>query len=159
MRLLTDPVAGSPALRRVAEPVTGFDRSLRRLVDRMFAVMADASGVGLAANQLGEPAAVFVLDCAGVRAAVVNPVLEIPDRTPRFTAVEGCLSLPGRSYPTQRAGRAIVTGQDVHGLPVRIEGDGLLARCLQHESDHLAGVVFLDRLRGAVAQRAADELG
>jgi peptide deformylase len=159
VRLLTDPVAGEPALRRAARPVTDFDRSLRRLVERMFAVMAQAHGVGLAANQIGSDASVFVLDCDGVRAAVVNPELTIPDRAPRFTAVEGCLSLPGRTYPTQRAGRAVVTGRDPRGRDLRLEGDGLLARCLQHESDHLAGVVFLDRLRGAVAQRASDELG
>lgn len=139
-------VVGDPVLRSPTMPVTEFGPALERLSERMLAVMRAAGGVGLAANQIGVDASVFVVDCAGERAVVVNPVLEVAADCPVTTEVEGCLSLPGQQYPTPRAARAEVTGQDVAGRRLRLSGEGLLARCLQHEVDHLAGVVYLDRL-------------
>lgn len=100
----------------------------------------------------------FVVDCDGVRAAVVDPVLEIPADVPRVEAPEGCLSVPGFQYLTPRAERAVVTGRDVDARPVRLSGTGLLARCLQHEVDHLAGVGYLDRLPRAERGRAWREV-
>ncbi|MFD0596551.1 peptide deformylase [Catellatospora coxensis] len=144
---------GTPVLHRPTAPVTGFGPDLHRLVADMFASMYAANGVGLAANQIGVGLRVFVMDCpdtAGgpnVVAHVVNPVLELPP-PPRELAVsgEGCLSLPGRRGDVARTAVAVVTGVDMHGEPVRIEGAELIARCLQHECDHLDGTVYVDRL-------------
>jgi peptide deformylase len=144
---------GDPVLRTRATPVTAFDDRLRALVARMFDAMAAADGVGLAANQVGNDLAVFVMDCDGVRAVVVNPRLHLPDDEVA-TDGEGCLSVPGRHWPTPRRVRARVSGQDEHGRPVVVEGSGLVARCLQHEVDHLAGRVYLDRLPGPLRRQA-----
>jgi peptide deformylase len=149
---------GDPVLRTPCDPVTVFDDALRGLVDDMVASMAEADGVGLAANQIGVTKRVFVVDCedgAGRRHVghVVNPVLELLDESVDED-VEGCLSVPGVHYVTRRAARAAVTGVDVDGAPVRLEGDGVLGRCLQHEVDHLDGRLYLDRLDGD-ARRAA----
>lgn len=140
-------VAPDPALRGRARRVTVFDDGLRELVDDMFEVMAGANGVGLAANQIGVDLAVFVMDCDGVRLAVVNPRLTIPAGVGWDTAVEGCLSLPGDHRPRTRRARADVVGQDEGGSPVTVHGQGLVARCLQHETDHLAGRLFTDPVR------------
>jgi peptide deformylase len=153
---------GDPVLRTACDPVEVFDDALRGLVDDMTASMEAADGVGLAANQIGVPRRVFVLDCedgAGRRHAghVVNPVLEILDDSVD-EGLEGCLSVPGVHYVTRRATRAAVTGVDVHGAPVRLEGDGLLARCLQHEVDHLDGHLYLDRLDGDARRSAMRDL-
>ena len=147
---------GDPVLRTPAAVVTRFDAHLPGLARRMFAVMRSAGGVGLAANQIGVSLAVFVLDCAGITAAVVNPVLVVEDPV-LVEAVEGCLSVPGHSYPTPRPRTVTVTGFDPDGAPLRLHGTGLLARCLHHEVDHLTGRVYLDRLTGAVADRARIE--
>ncbi|WP_336921302.1 peptide deformylase [Aquipuribacter sp. SD81] len=144
---------GDPVLRTRATPVTAFDDRFRALVARMFEAMAAADGVGLAANQVGNDLAVFVLDCDGVRAVVANPELELVGDLVE-TEPEGCLSVPGHSWPTPRRARATVRGQDEHGRPVVLAGEGLLARCLQHEVDHLAGRVYLDRLPGPLRRRA-----
>jgi peptide deformylase len=144
---------GDPALHSACAPVEHLDDDLRRLVADMFATMAAADGVGLAANQVGVGLRVFVVDCPDadgrrVVAHVVNPELEVPEREGRVLDVsdEGCLSLPGPYAELARPDQAVVSGVDVDGAPVRIEGTGLLSRCLQHESDHLEGVVFVDRL-------------
>ncbi|WP_155372363.1 peptide deformylase [Catellatospora vulcania] len=145
---------GTPVLHRPTAPVTDFGPELHQLVADMFASMYAANGVGLAANQIGVGLRVFVMDCpdpAGdgpnVVAHVVNPVLELP-APPRELEVsgEGCLSVPGQRGDMARTVTAVVTGVDMHGAPVRIEGAGLVARCLQHESDHLDGTVYVDRL-------------
>ncbi|MEU7825397.1 peptide deformylase [Catellatospora sp. NPDC049133] len=144
---------GTPVLHRPTEQVTDFGPDLHRLVADMFASMYAANGVGLAANQIGVGLRVFVMDCPdttggpNVVAHVVNPVLELPP-PPRELAVsgEGCLSVPGQRGEVARTAVAAVTGVDMHGEPVRIEGAELVARCLQHECDHLDGTVYVDRL-------------
>ncbi|WP_181019950.1 peptide deformylase [Nonomuraea typhae] len=144
---------GDPVLHTPCEPVTRFDESLAALVDDMFASMYAAKGVGLAANQIGVGLRVFVYDCPdadGVNqvGVVVNPVLELPPVGERSLdpGDEGCLSVPGQYAPLPRADHARVHGFDVKGEPVTVEGTGLMARCLQHETDHLDGHLYIDRL-------------
>lgn len=143
-------VFGDPVLRTPTDEVVDFDESLAQLIDDMFASMYAAEGVGLAANQIGVGLSVFVFDCPDASGRhhvghVVNPVLvstggDIDDD------FEGCLSIPGLHYETERASYAAVEGKDKTGAPVRYVGDGQLARCLQHETDHTNGTVFGDRL-------------
>ncbi|MDI2030680.1 peptide deformylase [Saccharopolyspora sp. TS4A08] len=156
-------VYGDPVLHHPTRRVENFDEELRTLVEDMFETMAAANGVGLAANQIGVDLRLFVYDCPddeGVqhRGLVVNPELttsEIPETMPDPDEDwEGCLSVPGESYPTGRASWAKVTGSDVDGEPVEVEGTGFFARCLQHETDHLDGYVYLDRLTGRHARAA-----
>ncbi|MGW0809717.1 peptide deformylase [Nonomuraea sp. NPDC002799] len=144
---------GDPVLHRACEPVTRFDGELAALVDDMFASMYAAEGVGLAANQIGVPLRVFVYDCPDEdgerhKGVVVNPALELPRLGERRLdpGDEGCLSVPGQYAPLPRADHATVHGFDAAGKPVTVEGTGLLARCLQHESDHLDGHLYIDRL-------------
>lgn len=156
-------IAGDPVLHKPTEPVTTYDAELRTLVDDMFETMYAADGVGLAANQIGVALRVFVYDCPddqGVRhkGTVVNPVLEtseIPETMPDpDDDWEACLSVPGESYPTGRASWAKVTGTDVDGKPIEVEGTGYFARCLQHETGHLDGFLYLDRLVGRYRREA-----
>ncbi|MGI4894773.1 MAG: peptide deformylase [Janthinobacterium lividum] len=164
------PIAAyyTPVLHRPCAPVTVFDDDLVQLVADMFASMAAADGVGLAANQIGVDARVFVVDCptdddddAGgdegenVVAHVVNPVLALPTGRKRRLDLdsEGCLSVPGEHADLARPDRCEVRGVDVRGNPVTLVGTGLLARCLQHEVDHLDGVVYVDRL--SVGERSS----
>ena len=144
-----------PVLHRPCAPVTVFDRELRHLVLDMFASMEAADGVGLAANQIGADARIFVIDCpdaAGedVVGYVVNPTLTLLEplegEPAEEVTEEGCLSVPGPYAELARAFRARVDGVDVHGDPVRIEATGMAARCLQHEVDHLEGILYVDRL-------------
>ena len=144
---------GEPVMHRAQRPVTAYDQELRSLVADMVATMYAADGVGLAACQIGVDRAVFVFDCpddsgrhtAGV---VCNPVLALPEGRDRRLdeGDEGCLSLPGAFVPCARPDFASVTGTGLDGQPVTFSGDGLLARCLQHETDHTLGTVFGDRL-------------
>ncbi|MCR6484345.1 peptide deformylase [Amycolatopsis sp. OK19-0408] len=156
-------IAGEPVLHQPTREITEFDAELSTLVDDMFETMYAAEGVGLAANQIGLGLRVFVYDCPddeGVRhkGVVVNPKLEtseIPETMPDpDDDWEGCLSAPGESYPTGRAKWAKVTGSDVEGNPIEVEGTGYFARCLQHETDHLDGYIYLDRLVGRHARAA-----
>ncbi|MFG3509610.1 peptide deformylase [Streptomyces sp. NPDC047821] len=157
MTLLGDPVLHTPC-----EPVTDFGPRLARLIEDMFATMYAAEGVGLAANQIGVASRVFVYDCPDdedVRhlGHIVNPRLVEADGV-TVRGAEGCLSLPGLEAGTERFDRAVVEGVDLLGAPVRVEGTGFFARCLQHECDHLDGTVYTDRLTGwrrAKALRAA----
>lgn len=144
-----------PVLHRACAPVTAFDQALRRLVLDMFASMEAADGVGLAANQIGVDARIFVIDCPDAEGEdvvgyAVNPeltVLEPHDGEPADEVIEeGCLSVPGPYAELPRAFRARVDGVDVHGDPVSIEATGMAARCLQHEVDHLNGTVYVDLL-------------
>jgi peptide deformylase len=143
---------GTPVLHRRTQPVTAFDDELRTLVADMFASMYEANGVGLAANQIGVDLQVFVVDCPdatgrNVVAHVVNPVLEVPPPPRKLDLdAEGCLSVPGQQTEVARPEVSAVTGFDMHGEPIRLEGTGRLARCLQHEYDHLQGMVYVDRL-------------
>ncbi|HEY3467511.1 MAG TPA: peptide deformylase [Amycolatopsis sp.] len=156
-------IAGEPVLHQPTREITEFDEKLRTLTEDMFETMYAAEGVGLAANQIGLGLRVFVYDCPddeGVRhkGVVVNPKLEtseIPETMPDpDDDWEGCLSAPGESYPTGRAKWAKVTGYDVEGNPIEVEGTGYFARCLQHETDHLDGYIYLDRLVGRHARAA-----
>jgi len=158
IRIVGDPVLSTPT-RRVRE----VDDELRTLVADMFDTMAAAHGVGLAANQVGVDLRVFVYDCPDekgrrARGVVVNPVIETSARPEGMPDPEdddeGCLSVPAEQFPTGRAEWARVTGTDLDGAPVVVEGTGFLARCLQHETDHLDGLLYLDRLVGR-NQRAA----
>jgi peptide deformylase len=148
---------GDPVLRTVCDPVTTFDAGLKRLVDDMFASMYEARGVGLAANQIGVSRRVFVYDCAdgdGQRQVghVINPVLATDGEL--VTDEEGCLSVPGLYFPTPRHALATVEGVDADGRPVRVSGTGELARCLQHETGHLDGKVYIDMLSGETRRAA-----
>ncbi len=151
---------GTPVMHTRTRPVTSFDEDLRRLVRDMFATMAAAEGVGLAATQVGVDLSVFVFDCPDddhVRhvGVVCNPVVTLPEGKERTldTGDEGCLSLPGAYLELARPDRATCTGQDAFGQPVEVLGTGLLARCLQHETDHLNGTVFGDRLAGRARKK------
>jgi peptide deformylase len=144
---------GTPVMHRPQQPVTAYDDELRSLVADMVATMYAADGVGLAACQVGEDVAVFVFDCpddSGQRTVgvVCNPVLTVPEGPERQLDVgdEGCLSFPGAFVECGRPDHASVTGTGLDGEPVEFSGDGLLARCLQHETDHTRGTVFGDRL-------------
>ncbi|WP_240723214.1 peptide deformylase [Haloactinopolyspora alba] len=136
---------GDPVLRTPCDPVTKFDGELQRLVDDMFETMYDAPGVGLAANQVGVSLRLFVYDVGdGLKGVVANPVLEQFEG--EQVGEEGCLSVPGLAYDRRRAMYATVSGADVHGEPVRVAGEGLLARCFQHETDHINGEIYVDKL-------------
>ncbi|MDV9191488.1 peptide deformylase [Streptomyces sp. SR27] len=146
-------VVGNPVLHRECKDVTEFDDELAKLIDDMFASQKAAEGVGLAANQIGVDLKVFVYDCPddeGVRhtGVVVNPVLqELP---PELRALdesnEGCLSVPTAYAELARPDYAEVHGQDAQGNPVKVRGTGYFARCLQHETDHLYGFLYIDKL-------------
>ena len=149
-----------PVLHHKLEPVTQFDDDLRTLVADLTATMRAADGVGLAACQVGRQLAVFVFDCPDAGGAyqsgvVCNPELYLPVGKHRRLdeSEEGCLSLPGAFTSCARPDYARVDGQDADGRPVSYAGDGLLARCLQHETDHCNGTVFADRLRKRTRKR------
>jgi peptide deformylase len=135
---------GDPVLRTPAEAVTDFDKELRQLVKDLTDTMLDAPGIGLAAPQLGVSLRVFTYDVDGVVGHLVNPSLDLS--VEEQDGEEGCLSLPGLYYPCKRALRVVATGLNGYGDPVVLEGSELLARCVQHETDHLDGVLFIDRL-------------
>jgi peptide deformylase len=143
---------GEAVLHRKCQPVQTFDKALQDLIQDMFASMYEAEGVGLAANQIGVDASIFVYDCPDASGEnqighLVNPVLA----TPAFAVsavvdIEGCLSVPGQRAQLSRSGLATATGQDMFGNPLTISGTGRLARCLQHETDHLNGTLYVDLL-------------
>lgn len=152
---------GDPVLKTRAAEITTFDESLKELADEMLAVMDEHGGVGLAANQIGLLKRIFVYDCSketpGARGAIINPVWEAVGED-TITQNEGCLSIPGISLPTERFANVIVRGQDVEGNDVEMEATGLLARCIQHETDHLDGVLFLKRLTPELRKEAMKEI-
>lgn len=141
---------GDPVLRQKAKEVESFDEELRTLVRDMFETMVAAEGAGLAAPQIGISKRIFVADIQEsrgkpARLAIVNP--RIVETSPEVESdSEGCLSIPGVSEVVSRPARVIVEGFDPTGAPVRAETDGLLARVVQHEIDHLDGVLFFDRV-------------
>ncbi|GAA3390713.1 peptide deformylase [Cryptosporangium minutisporangium] len=145
-------VHGSPVLHRPCQEVTAFDDRLKQLVADMLESMDAAEGVGLAANQIGVDARVFVYDCPDDTGfyhvgAIVNPVLLPPEPDVELDKdEEGCLSVPLEFAPLARPATASVTGQDLEGRPIRVDGTGLFARCLQHETDHVNGIVYVDKL-------------
>ncbi|SER47513.1 peptide deformylase [Corynebacterium cystitidis] len=148
---------GDPVLTSRAREVTEFDGSLRTLIDDMLDTMDAAGGVGLAANQIGLLKRVFVYDCshveAGLRGAIINPVWQ-PWGDKMQVGPEGCLSIPDISAETQRHFSVVVRGQDVEGRAVALQASGLMARCIQHETDHLDGVLFLKRLEPEIRKEA-----
>ncbi len=136
---------GDPVLRTPADAVVDFDKELRGLVRDLIDTMRDEEGVGLAAPQLGVGLRVFAFDVDDVVGHLVNPVLDFPDEEEQ-DGPEGCLSIPGVYVDTKRRMNVAARGFTMHGDPVQIVGSGLMARCAQHETDHLDGVLFVDRL-------------
>lgn len=152
-----------PVMHEQTAPVTAFDDDLRQLVRDMFATMSAADGVGLAATQVGLGLAIFVYDCPDEddrrhAGAICNPVVKLPTGKDRHldSIDEGCLSFPGAYEPLARPDRCVCRGVDPWGNEVEVVGTGLLARCLQHETDHLNGTVFGDRLSSR-SRRKLDE--
>ncbi|TSA22324.1 MAG: peptide deformylase [Actinomycetales bacterium] len=139
IRLFGDPVLTTPA-----GLVTTFDKELRNLVSDLVETMHEAPGAGLAAPQIGVSLQVFVWNIEEGDGHLINPTLDLSGEMQE--GEEGCLSFPGLVYETPRAFRAVAKGFNMHGEPVTIEGTELLARVLQHETDHLNGIVFIDRL-------------
>jgi peptide deformylase len=136
---------GEPSLRTVAEPVLTFDRSLRDLVRALHHTMRRGAGrAGLAAPQIGAPVRVVAFDVDGRSGHLVNPRLEPSER--RIVADEACLSAPGLWWPLERSFSVVARGRDMYGKPLTIRAIGTLARVLQHETDHLDGVLFIDHL-------------
>jgi peptide deformylase len=154
---------GDPVLREPVKPVTDFDPSLRTLFDDMVDTMRDAPGVGLAAPQVGLSLALFVFDDGETGPMfLANP--ELSEGTGELLEDEGCLSIPGPYHATPRFARIRARGQDLDGRPLDIVGEGLLARIFQHETDHLNGMLYIDRLdddgrRDVMAQLRRIEMG
>ena len=142
---------GADVLHQLANPVAEITPDVTQLIDDMIQTMYAAPGVGLAATQIGVPLRIFVADISLGRnpndlITFINP--EFVDRDGMQLEEEGCLSVPGFNATLARPSRAIVKGLNRHGVQQTIEGTGLLARCFQHEMDHLEGTLFVDRLRG-----------
>jgi peptide deformylase len=143
-------VVGDPVLAKVSKPVTSFDESLSSLIDDMFATMAVASGVGLAAPQVGVDLAVFVYDCPDAEGKqhvghMVNPSI-VSTSGPIDEGEEGCLSVPGPYHELARPSVATARGVDKTGRPLEVTGTGYFARCLIHETEHLQGILYIDHL-------------
>ena len=151
IRLFGDPVLTTPA-----SAVIDFDKELRNLVKDLTDTMLEAPGVGLAAPQIGVPLRVFVWDIDEALGHLINPTLDLSSELQ--DGEEGCLSFPALSYETPRAFRAVAKGFNMHGEPITVEGTELLARCLQHETDHLDGIVFIDRLSADERKKAMKEI-
>ena len=137
-------IFGDPVLRTPAAEVTDFDKELRSLVTDLEHTMLEANGAGLAAPQIGVSLRVFTYHVDGVLGHLVNPQLTLSSECQE--GEEGCLSFPGLAFDTRRALSVVARGFDVHGEPVVVEGSELLARAIQHETDHLDGILFIDRL-------------
>lgn len=154
---------GDPVLKASTKPVDAFDRALRRLAEDMFETMYDAPGVGLAGPQVGLSFSLFVFDDGTTGPVfVANP--ELSDAEGDVVLEEGCLSIPGPFHPAHRAEAVTCRGQDLQGKPFEMRGEGLLARIFQHETDHLNGTLFIDRLdeegrRAVLAELRRIELG
>ena len=149
MTVLPIRKVGDPVLRQVAEPVTVFDAELATLVDDLSQTLAATRGAGLAAPQIGVGLRLFAInpDLPGNDSRLdhlINPGLDFPDDEEQ-DGPEGCLSIPGIYLDTKRRMNVVAKGLTKHGDPVQVVGAGLLARCIQHETDHLDGVLFIDR--------------
>lgn len=151
IRLFGDPVLTTPA-----SDVTDFDKELRVLVADLTQTMLDAPGAGLAAPQIGVPLRVFVWDVDEALGHLVNPTLDLSDEMQ--DGEEGCLSFPEIRYDTPRAMHVVAKGFNMHGEPVTIQGTEFLARALQHENDHLNGVLFIDKLSKTNRKLAMKEI-
>lgn len=157
-------VIGHRALHQPTKRVREVTDEIRVLVQDMFDTMAAAEGVGLAANQVGSRLRLFVYDCPGLdgvqhRGVVINPVLErlgTPAPLDEEADGEGCLSVPGEFFPLSRFPAARVTGTDLEGEDVELVGEDLFARCLQHETEHLEGTLYVDKLTGPWKREARE---
>jgi peptide deformylase len=151
IRLFGDPVLTTPAL-----PVDTFDKELRNLVADLTDTMLEAPGAGLAAPQIGVGLRVFVWDVDDELGHLINPTLDLS--TEMQDGEEGCLSFPALRYETPRALRVVAKGFNMHGEPVTIQGSEFLARAIQHETDHLDGILFIDRLNPTERKAAMKEI-
>ena len=157
-------IHGNPVLHRPAAPVTEFNDELKELVADMYETMDASNGVGLAAPQIGVGLRIFTYkmeneDGVPPRGCIINPVLTLgkistADPDP-YEEEEGCLSFPGYGFPLKRAEWVTVNGLDEHGNPVHFEATGWFARCMQHETDHLDGILYVDRLDGEERREAS----
>jgi peptide deformylase len=137
---------GDPVLRTAADPVVDFDKELRTLVADLAETMLDAPGQGLAAPQIGVGLRVFTYHVDDEQCGhLINPVLHFPSDEEE-DGPEGCLSIPGLTFDCRRKSHVVAHGQNMHGDPITVEGTAMLARCIQHETDHLDGVLFVDRM-------------
>jgi peptide deformylase len=136
---------GDPVLRTRATEVVDFDAELRNLVSDLTDTMLHEAGAGLAAPQLGVGLRVFVYHCDGFAGHLINPTFDTVGEDVQEGS-EGCLSIPGMRWDCRRHMHVVANGWTMHGEPVQVQGSELLARCIQHETDHLDGVLFVDRL-------------
>jgi peptide deformylase len=148
---------GDPVLRTPADPVVDFDKELRTLVRDLTQTLLDEGGAGLAAPQIGVGLRLFAFDVDDTVGHLINPELHFPDDE-EHEGPEGCLSIPGIYVDTKRRLNVVATGFNEHGEPVRLVGTGMMARCCQHETDHLDGVLFLDRLDQAARKDAMRQI-
>ena len=149
---------GDPVLRTPAEVVTEFDKQLRTLVADLAETMMRAPGSGLAAPQIGVGLRVFTYHVDDEQSGhLVNPLLHFPSEEEQ-DGPEGCLSIPGLSFDCRRRAHVVAHGQNLYGDPITVEGTAKLARCLQHETDHLDGVLFVDRLDPPTRKAALQEI-
>ena len=151
IRLFGDPVLTTPAAE-----VTTFDKELRTLVADLTATMLEAPGAGLAAPQIGVSLRVFTYDVDGEVGHLINPSLDLSDEMQ--DGPEGCLSLPDLTFDTKRSMHVVAKGMNMFGEPVTIIGSDLMARCVQHETDHLDGIIFIDRLDAEARKEAMREI-
>ncbi len=147
---------GDPILRRRALEVDDFDKEVRTLVQDLTDTMLAAPGAGLAAPQIGVGLRVFTWNVEGQLGHLINPVLSLSDETQ--DGAEGCLSLPELTFECLRALSVVADGFDMYGEPLRIEGSDLLARAIQHETDHLDGILFIDKLDTQARKAAMKEI-
>lgn len=134
---------GNPVLRQRAGEINEFDEGVKALIERMYVVMAEAKGLGLAGPQIGVSQRIFTYDIGEGPHAMINP--KVLKSSGEEIGVEGCLSMPGLQGDVARAERVTVSGIDENGEKVKIKAEGLLARVFQHEIDHLDGTIFIDR--------------
>ena len=151
IRLFGDPVLVSPA-----SAVIDFDKELRKLVQDLTDTMIAAPGAGLAAPQIGVPLRVFVWDVDEALGHLINPTLNLSED--EQDGEEGCLSFPSLSYPTKRSMRVVAKGWNMHGEPITVEGSEFMARALQHETDHLDGILFIERMPNEFRKLAMKEI-
>ena len=147
---------GDPVLVTRATEVVDFDKELRNLVSDLTDTMIEAPGAGLAAPQIGVSLRVFVWDVDDELGHLINPTLDLSDELQ--DGEEGCLSFPDLRYPTPRSMRVVAKGFNMYGDPIKVEGSEMLARAIQHETDHLDGIVFIDRLSQADRKLAMKEI-
>ena len=147
-------IVGDPVLRTPCDPITDVDARVRSLVEDLLETVDMDGRAGLAANQIGVNLRAFSWNIDDEIGYVLNPVIVAMSPEEYQDDDEGCLSVPGLWFPTHRAWYARVEGTDLDGKPVVVEGTGLMARCLQHEVDHLDGMLYLDRLERSVRKKA-----